>query len=82
MRRSYTLPLVIVLACAAAALTMDGCSYGLAPADPVSGRSRGCYTAIERWVGVKQPSAIRTAEQVAALASMLVIALVVRRARR
>ena len=28
----------------------------LAPADPLSGRARGCYTAVERAFGLKEPS--------------------------
>ena len=43
-------------------LLNDAMTYALYAADPLSGRARGCYTAIEFLMGVKQPSAIRAAQ--------------------
>jgi hypothetical protein len=44
-------------------LIKDGFSYGLMPGDPVTGRAEGCYTAIEDWLGVMEPTPIRAVEQ-------------------
>ncbi len=68
-KRPWRLKDSIRLLCLLAAWTLswwlifDGFSYGLAPEDPDTGRERGCYTAIEDWIGVKTPTPIRTLEQ-------------------
>jgi hypothetical protein len=36
-------------------LFMDASIFGLAKADPETGRGRGCYTALELIFGAKQP---------------------------
>ena len=41
-------------------LLLDAGTYALRAADPASGRRSGCYTALELWIGVKEPSVIRT----------------------
>ncbi len=45
-------------------LIADSFSFALAPYDPATGRARGCYTAIERLLDLKEPSGwIRGTEQ-------------------
>ena len=44
-------------------LLNDGFSFALMDDDPVTGRARGCYTAVEQWLGVPVPTPIRTLEQ-------------------
>ncbi|HXO22459.1 MAG TPA: hypothetical protein VOA87_21260 [Thermoanaerobaculia bacterium] len=43
-------------------LLRDSLTFALAAADPGSGRVRGCYTTVENWLGVKEPSAVRRLE--------------------
>lgn len=45
-------------------LVLDGFIFALMPDDPATGRERGCYTDIELWFGVKEPTWIRGAEQI------------------
>ena len=37
-------------------LFMDSLTFGLSPADPETGRARGCYTWLEDVLGGKEPS--------------------------
>ena len=48
-------------------LYIDSMTWSLSAADPISGRVRGCFTAIELWIGVSNPSWIRFAEFVVAV---------------
>ncbi|HEX4961498.1 MAG TPA: hypothetical protein VF173_11710 [Thermoanaerobaculia bacterium] len=45
-------------------LVWDGFTFRLLAEDPSTGRERGCYTAIELWLGVKEPTWIRGAEEI------------------
>jgi hypothetical protein len=66
-----------------AALAIDGWTYRLAARDPATGRERGCYTRVERWLGRTSPSdAIRYGEQGGAILGCAVAAYLVVRARR
>ncbi len=47
---------------------MDASVYTLMPNDPISGRTFGCYTAIELFFGAKHSTWIRDAEYIVALA--------------
>ncbi len=68
----------IALIVCAVLLLRDASTYGLLPADG-HGRVRGCYTAIELLVGVKEPSAIRPGEFVGALVLGAIAMLLLRR---
>lgn len=46
----------------AAGLFFDASSFGLVAADPLTGRERGCFPAVEMWLGLKRPSIIRAVE--------------------
>ena len=49
-------PLVLVVATLCGlALLDDAATFGLMPADPHTGRERGCYTWLDLLVGAKQP---------------------------
>jgi hypothetical protein len=48
-------------------LYVDSMTWSLYAADPATGRVRGCFTAIELWIGVSNPSWVRFAELVVAL---------------
>jgi len=57
--------LIILLA---VLLFVDAATLTLSPFDPVTGRGRGCYTTIESWIGLKQPSSwIRPTQAIFAL---------------
>ncbi len=59
-------------------LSGDSSTFALHHADPSTGRARGCYTAIEDALQLKQPSSwIRPAEQFAAAGLVLGLPLVV-----
>src|SRR5262245_57363378 len=45
---------VVVVACVW--FLNDALSFGLMPADAISGRARGCYTLVELWLGRLEPS--------------------------
>jgi|GEM_PF-2289613 len=45
-------------------LVWDGFTFALYGDDPATGMERGCYTDIELWLGVKEPTWIRGAEQI------------------
>ena len=48
-------------------LVRDSMVFALRKADPITGRGRGCYTDLEIWLGVKQPTGwVRFAELVGA----------------
>ena len=51
------------LACAGVVLLADTLVFDTYPADPATGREKGCYTTLERWAGVKAPSAIADVER-------------------
>ncbi len=54
-------------------LFRDASILALAPHDPETGRARGCYTAIEEWLGLLEPSSwIRPAELIVGILAMLV----------
>jgi hypothetical protein len=71
--------LLILLVCWGASwwLVADAFSYGLSPEDPATGRARGCYTAIEEWLGLSEPSWIRTLEQILGAVLFLGVPLVI-----
>ena len=72
----FALPAVLL--CCSIWLLQDSCSFGLMPADPDTGRERGCYTQVELALGLKSPSVIRYVEGSVALLLPLA-ALIVRR---
>jgi hypothetical protein len=75
----WLLVLLVLLVCWGASwwLVADAFSYSLSPEDPETGRMRGCYTALEEWLGVQQPLAwLRPAEQILGTALFLGIPLV------
>jgi hypothetical protein len=43
-------------------LLNDASTFALMAADPETGRARGCYTALERRLGVLEPSGVRDIE--------------------
>jgi hypothetical protein len=45
-----------VLLLLAVSLLMDALAFALYPADPATGRARGCYTTLELLLGVKRPT--------------------------
>jgi hypothetical protein len=49
----------------------DASTFALAPADPVRGTVRGCYTSLERLLGVTEPSSTRGFELLVGLAMFL-----------
>lgn len=54
-----SLPLIVVVASGLLVslwLLNDAMAFGLHPADPATGRARGCYTSIELLFGLKTPS--------------------------
>jgi hypothetical protein len=56
--KTYLLP-IIVIACGLLLslwLVQDAMIFGLHPADPATGRARGCYTRIELLFAMKAPS--------------------------
>ena len=61
----YLIPLILFLF--ALIIFIDASTYALMPNDPISGRSRGCYTTIEQIIGVNHPTWIRGAEYITAL---------------
>jgi len=48
--------LAIVLLTIGGFFFLDSASYGLASADPITGRARGCYTILEYWLGYLEPN--------------------------
>ena len=67
---------IVLLLCGGVFL-LDSVSYGLAPADPITGKARGCYTLVETWLGYLEPSdAVRIAQTLVSL-SVVVVALTV-----
>lgn len=46
---------VVILSAFAA---YDALGFALVPADPASGRARGCYSTLERIAGVQKPTAV------------------------
>ena len=56
--------LTVAVVCLACLLFFDATSYAMMPEDLALGLRGGCYTEVELWVGVKQPSFIRDAELV------------------
>ena len=66
-----------------ALLILDSMCYGYGAADPILGRSGGCFTQLERWLKVARPSEIRTVELVLGiLLACSPLVLLVRRATR
>ncbi|HEX4962032.1 MAG TPA: hypothetical protein VF173_14435 [Thermoanaerobaculia bacterium] len=57
-------------------LVLDSFIFALMPEDPATGRERGCYTDIELWLGVKEPTWIRGAEEIVGAVLFLGIPLV------
>lgn len=57
--RFVVLSFVLLVACG---LALDACTFALYPADPIPGAERGCYTAVERMLGMTAPSCIRSIE--------------------
>jgi len=45
-----------LLYAAAIYLVQDAMTFSLMPDDPLSGRARGCYSALELWAGSRQPT--------------------------
>ena len=60
----------IVLVVMGTWLLLDASAFALYPADPAAGRSPGCYTALELWLGVSRPSQLRGIQALVALGMM------------
>ena len=52
-------------------LLWDATTYSLYPADFFKGTEFGCYTVVERWLGILEPSWIRSGQFVLALLLLL-----------
>ena len=73
MKKTSRVGLIAISVIGAALLLLDATQYSLMPSDPESGRRAGCYTVIETWVGVKEPSIIRDTEKILVVVLMALI---------
>jgi hypothetical protein len=80
-RKMLRLLLLLITIVIAAALFIDANTFALAPYDPINGRSRGCYTAIEDFLQLKEPSWIRTAEFYSAILLIPLAIIIFRKTR-
>ena len=61
-RRRWGCLLAITMILISVCLFVDSTTFALMASAPDSGRDRGCYTFVERLLGLTSPSWIRTAE--------------------
>jgi hypothetical protein len=76
-------PLVVVTAAlCGVALLGDAATFSLVPADPRTGRERGCYTIVESLLGLKRPFEVARFGQALVGGTLLVVPLAARRWRK